>query len=345
MTDSTAGTRMTALQPRLTTAEAAGLAQQFFGLSGRLDPLASERDQNFRLAAAEGGVFVLKIANAAEPVEVTNFQTEALAHVARTAPDLPVPRVIEGQGGGREFRLPSGSVVRLLTWVEGRPLHSVAPSPALRRSVGVTAARLTRALEGFVHPAQDHELIWDIRNADRLRPLLPSVPDPALRAGCEAALDRFASDTAPALARAPWQVVHADFNPHNLLTDPEASRITGILDFGDMVRTARVCDLAVAAAYQAGPAAPLTTLSEVVGGWHSVLPLLPDEEALILDLVAIRMVTTIVLSNWRTARQPEHADYFLRNLAAARAGFEALTALDRDEARARLAALIRKNHT
>ena len=72
MTDSTAGTRMTDLQPRLTTAEAAGLAQQFFGLSGRLDPLASERDQNFRLAAAEGGVFVLKIANAAEPVEVTN---------------------------------------------------------------------------------------------------------------------------------------------------------------------------------------------------------------------------------------------------------------------------------
>lgn len=343
MTDSTAGTRMTALQPRLTAAEAAGLAQEFFGVSGRLDPLASERDQNFRLTTAEGGVFVLKIANAAEPPEVTNFQTEALAHVARVAPDLPVPRVIEGAGGVREFRLPSGSVVRLLCWLEGRALHSAPPSAGLRRSVGAAAASLTRALEGFSHPAEDHELLWDIRNADRLRPLLPSVPDPAVRAGCEAALDRFDSETASALARVPWQVVHADCNPHNLLTDPEASRITGILDFGDMVRTARVCDLAVAASYHAAPAAPLAALAEVIGGWHSVLPLLPEEEALILDLVALRMVTTIVLANWRAARQPGNAAYFLRNVPASRAGFEALATLGRDEARARLAALIRKD--
>lgn len=342
MSASPVGKRMTALQPRLAAAEAGVLAERFFGVSGGLDPLASERDQNFRLTAGDGRIYVLKIANAAEPAEVTNFQTEALAHVARTAPGLPVPRVIEGQGGRREFRLPSGCVVRLLTWVEGRPLHSVPTSAPLRRSIGATAAGLTRALEGFVHPAQDHELIWDIRHAGKLRPLLPSVADADLRAGCEGALDRFDAATGPALARLPRQVVHADFNPHNLLTDPGATRITGILDFGDMVRTARICDLAVAASYQVDPADPLATLAEVIGGWHSVLPLLPEEEALILDLVALRMVTTIVLSNWRAARQPEQAGYFLRNLPAAGAGFAALAALDRAEARARLATLIRK---
>jgi Ser/Thr protein kinase RdoA (MazF antagonist) len=336
---------MTALQPRLTAGEAAALAQRFFGLAGRLDPLTSERDQNFRLATEDGRVYVLKIANAAEPVEVTNFQTEALDHVARTAPDLPVPRVIVGQEDGREFRLPSGSVVRLLTWLDGMPLHAAPRSAALRRSIGATAAGLTRALEGFAHPAQDHELIWDIRNAGKLHPLLSSVGDAGLRATCEAALDRFDAETGPALARLTRQVVHADFNPHNLLTDAQARRITGILDFGDMVRTPRICDLAVAASYQVDPADPLSTLAEVIGGWHSVLPLLPEEEALILDLVALRMVTTIVLSNWRAARQPEHAGYFLRNLPASGAGFAALAALDRAEARARLAALIRKEAT
>ncbi len=342
MSASPVGERMTALQPRLTAGEAAALAQRFFGLAGRLDPLTSERDQNFRLTAGDGRSHVLKIANAAEPAEVTNFQTEALAHVARTAPDLPVPRVIAGQGGVREFRLPSGSVVRLLTWLDGTPLHSVARSAPLRRSIGASAAGLTRALEGFAHPAEDHELIWDIRNAASLRPLLPAVTDATLRAGCEAALDRFDAETGPALARLPRQVVHADFNPHNLLTDPEARRITGILDFGDMVRTPRICDLAVAASYQVDPADPLSTLAEVIGGWHSVLPLLPEEEALIFDLVQLRMVTTIVLSNWRAARQPEQAGYFLRNLPAAGAGFAALAALDRAEALARLSTLIRK---
>jgi len=137
-------------------------------------------------------------------------------------------------------------------------------------------------------------------------------------------------------------VVHADFNPHNLLTGPDATDITGILDFGDMVRTARVCDLAVAASYHADPARPLESLGDVIAGWHSVLPLLSGEQALILDLVALRMVTTAVLSNWRAARQPENAAYFLRNLPSSRAGFEALAAIDRAEAQRRLADTLAK---
>ncbi len=334
---------MTSDQPRLTVAEAEALAAGHFGLTGRLDPLTSERDQNFRLTAADGQIRVLKIANAAEPPEVTNFQTEALAHIARADPGLPVPRVVAARDGRVEVALPSGSIVRVLTWVEGTPLHTVAATPGLRRSVGATAARLTRALEGFSHPAQDHELIWDIRNAAKLRPLLPSVAEAGLRALCETALDRFDAEIAPALAALPWQVVHADFNPHNLLTDRGATEITGILDFGDMVRTPRICDLAVAASYQVDAADPLVTLCEVIAGWHSVLPLLPGEEALILDLVAMRMVTTVVLSNWRAARQPENAAYFLRNLPSSRAGFEALAGLDRAAARSGLAAALAKD--
>lgn len=341
MSHASVGERMTAEQPRLTAEEAGVLARDYFGLTGTLAPLTSERDQNFRLTTAKGLTYVLKIANAAEPAEVTNFQTEALAHVARAAPELPVPRVVAACDGRTEIALPSGSIVRVLTWVEGMPLHLALRSQGLRRSVGAMAARLTRALEGFRHPADGHELIWDIRNAARLRPLLSSVPDAALRAGCAAALDRFDAEIRPALDLVPWQVVHADLNPHNLLTDPGATRITGILDFGDMVRTARICDLAVAASYHADPADPLATLCDVIAGWHSVLPLLEREEALVLDLVAMRMVATIVLSNWRAARQPEHAAYFLRNLPVSRAGFEALAALDRGAARARLAALIR----
>ena len=334
---------MTSDQPRLTPDRVRALVEAHFARTGTLDPLTSERDQNFRLTTAGGARFVVKIANAAEPAEVTNFQTEALLHVARRAPGLPVPRVVPAADGRVEIPLASGSILRLLTWLDGTPLHAVPVTPALRRDVGATAARLTRALEGFTHPAEDHELIWDIRNAAKLRPLLPSVTDPGLRALCAAALDRFDAEIAPALADLPWQVVHADFNPHNLLTGPGAAGITGILDFGDMVRTPRICDLAVAASYQADPADPLGTLTEVIAGWHSVLPLLPEEAALILDLVAMRMVTTAVLSNWRAARQPQNAAYFLRNLPSSRAGFEALSALDRDAARARLAATLAKD--
>ena len=59
MIASPVGERMTALQPRLEAGEAAALAARFFGLAGRLDPLTSERDQNFRLTAADGRAYVL----------------------------------------------------------------------------------------------------------------------------------------------------------------------------------------------------------------------------------------------------------------------------------------------
>ena len=73
MSHSSVGERMTAEQPRLTAEEAGALARDHFGLTGTLAPLTSERDQNFRLTTAEGLTYVLKIANAAEPAEVTNF--------------------------------------------------------------------------------------------------------------------------------------------------------------------------------------------------------------------------------------------------------------------------------
>ncbi|MEZ5912978.1 MAG: phosphotransferase [Paracoccaceae bacterium] len=304
----------------------AGWVARHWGLRGRLDRLTSERDLNHRLRCEDGRSLVVKLANRAEPPAVTNFQTEALLHIARTAPDLPVPRVVPALDGRVEIALPGGEVMRLLSWVEGEPMHSARPSAALRQAVGRTAARLTRALEGFEHPAAGHELLWDIKNAARLRPMLAAIADPALRAEATRRLDHFDATLAPALPALPWQVVHADLNPHNLMTGPGGQTITGILDFGDMVRTPRICDLAVAASYRTDPAAPLQSLSDVIGAWHGVLPLTGAEAEVVLDLVAIRMVTTLALASWRAARYPDNAAYILRNLPASGAGLMALVA-------------------
>ncbi|MCB2110311.1 MAG: phosphotransferase [Defluviimonas sp.] len=308
---------------------AAALALAHFGLTGTLAPLTSERDLNFRLTAPDGTRHVLKIANPAEPPAVTNFQTEALLHIARSAPDLPVPRVVTARDGRCEITLPAGGTLRLLTWVEGTPLHEVPADPKLRHALGQTSARLTGALADFAHPASGHMLLWDVKNAGALGPMLPAIADPRLAAIARAWLDHFEAHVAPGLHALPWQVVHADLNPWNLLVDPETATISGILDFGDMVRTPRICDLAVAASYHVDAANPVRALADIVGGWTSVMPLLPGEAAMLLDLVAMRMVTTVALASWRAARYPENAAYILRNLPASSAGLAALTALGR----------------
>lgn len=325
MTDDPAGQLLSLPPPRLAQARLAGLLRDNWGLTGTLSPLTSERDQNHRLDTAEGS-FTMKLSNPAEPPDLTEFQTAALLHAAAVAPDLPTPRVVPATDGRTIIATPHGAL-RLMTWCPGLPLARLPASAELAAAIGRSLARLDGAFAPFSHPAADHVLMWDIRYADRLGPLLPALPDD-LRPRAEAVIARFRDHTAPALARLPRQVIHGDFNPHNLLADPAIpDRLTGILDFGDMTLSHRICDLAVAGSYLISPADPLALLLPLVTGYHAASHLVPDEIAILPDLLAARMVTTLAISAWRAARYPENATYILRNAPASRTGLATLEAV------------------
>lgn len=308
--------------PSVPIATLAGLAYDHWGITGSFTPLTSERDLNYRIDSGTAR-YTLKLSNLAEPWGMTEFQTLALLHVAATDPDLPVPRVLPTRDG-RHILPTADGALRLLTWCPGTPLAALDRAPALARATGDALARLTVALSGFSHSAQDHPLLWDIRRFPALLPLIPALP-PSLRAKVDAFRDHFLTHITPALAPLPTQVAHADFNPHNLLSDPTApTRITGILDFGDLVRTPRICDLAVAASYLVDPDDPLRFLLPLITAYHVHLPLDLDEIALLPNLITARMLTTLTITTWRAARYPENAAYILRNAPTAQAGLTAL---------------------
>jgi Ser/Thr protein kinase RdoA (MazF antagonist) len=267
----------------------------------------------------------LKLANPAEPATVTQFQTRALLHLETTA--LPVPRVMRTTAGATEVQTPHG-ILRLLTYLEGQPLHLAPKSMAQRASIGQAAAHLSLGLQGFSDPASRQDLQWDIRHAARLRPLLPDIAAD-LRLLCAQTLDIFEQTVLPHLPNCRWQVVHNDMNPHNLLTDPaDPTRIAGILDFGDMVETPLICDMAVAASYQVDPDAPLHSLQAFARAYHAILPLTPLEQTLFAHLTAARMLTTLAIASARAARYPDNAPYILRNVPSASAGLRALQGLN-----------------
>jgi len=302
----------------------ADLLRAHWGLAGDLSPLTSERDLNHRLGAAEGR-YVVKIANRAEPHAMTRMQSRALRRAAAADPALPIPRVIATRDGADDVVLPGGELMRVLSWLDGAPLAGLPATPVQGLGVARLGARLLRALRGFADPAADHDLQWDIKHALRLRPLLPQIADARLRGLSEAVLEAFAARVTPALPGLRWQVVHGDLNPHNLLGDPGApDRVTGILDFGDMVWTPLVCDAAIAASYRIDPADAAGSLSDFAAAWDGVDPLHAEERAVLPLLVAARMVTTLAITSFRAARYPENAPYILRNFATAAAGLTAL---------------------
>ena len=312
--------------PRLSSDALSRHLARGWGLSGRLTPLTSERDLNHRLDT-DRCRYVLRLTNPAEPEAMTDFQTRAHLHVAARDPELPIQHLIPTQGGAPWLALPEGRL-RLFTWAPGQVLAEAPRSPAQTRALGVALARLTAALADFTHPAADHVLLWDIRRLPHLADKAAAIADPDLRAEAAAFIADYAARIAPRLADLPTQVVHADFNPHNLLVDPDAPQtVTGILDFGDMVLTPRACDLAVAASYHLGGPDPLAHLAAMVQGYAARLPLTPDEQALLPELIAARMVTTLVIPSWRATLYPGNAPYILRNVPAARAGLAAFRAL------------------
>ena len=323
----TLGSSLTTPPPTLPEAEALALARAHFGLTGTLTPLTSERDLNFRLTTPDAS-YVLKLANPAEPAEVTRFQTLALIHLEATP--LPVPRIIRTLSGGTEAATAHG-ILRLLTWLDGHPQHLTQRSAAQAAGMGRIAARLSLGLHGFTHPAATHVLQWDIKQAASLRPLLPFIAAD-LRPLATETLNRFDRDLAPHLPTLRHQVVHNDLNPHNVLVDPaNPARITGVLDFGDMVETPLICDAAVAASYQIDPAQPWHSLQTFAAAYHAILPLTLPEVRLLPGLCATRMLTTLAIASARAARYPDNAPYILRNVPAAAAGLLALAAAPRQE--------------
>ena len=329
------------VSPALSLDEVDGIARDVFGLAARVRELTGERDRNFHLQVGDEH-YVLKVSNPAESRQVIDFQSRALLHIAQVDPGLPVPRLVPTRAGAAEWVLARGHeaprVVRVLSFLQGVPLHRVSVSPALRRNLGTETARMDLAMRGFFHPAAGHELMWDLKHASRVRDLLVHIQDEARRALAQRYLDIFEDHVLPKLPHLRAQVIHNDLNPHNVLVSPEDhSRIAGIIDFGDMVHAPLINNLAVAAAYQlASNGHPLETAAEMIAAYHGVLALEPEELDILFDLIMTRMVLTVAITGWRAARYPENATYILRNNPQAWAGLARCNELSRTEAQAYL---------
>jgi hydroxylysine kinase len=337
-----AGALLDRLPPAVTLADAVAVAAGHFGVrvTGAPAMLSAERDCNIRLPTADG-TLLLKVSNPAEDPAAIEAQTLALLYIAAQDPDLPVPRVVSTLAG-KPILLwdgPGGVLrVRMLTYLPGEPLHPSQASAARRTSVGRLLGRLALALRDFDHPGTRRALLWDITHAGDLAVLLPYIADPERRALATRFLDAFSHYAAPRLAGFRAQTLHNDFNPHNLLAAPGApAELAGIIDFGDMVHAAQINDLATAAAYDVPVTGhPLAHASGLVVAYHAVNPILPEEIEVLFDLIAVRQVVSVTVSNWRALRYPDNRDYILRNSQAVWRGLSQFATLDRTEAQAYL---------
>jgi hydroxylysine kinase len=299
------------------------VVREHYGLAAHAAPLTGERDENFRLRTAEGTQYVFKVAHPAESAAVSELTTAALLHLQREDPGLPCPRVVRASNGETCVRLAADGggtrTARLLTYLPGEPLVASGGSPARRAACGRLGARLTRALRSFRHPAAHRAVVWDVRHAGRLAGLLREVPGFPCTREALTLLERIVPRIEAQFPHLRQQVVHNDLNPRNILATP-AGELSGIIDFGDMTRTAIIADVAVTAAEHipedctAGGAAAAQSVRDVAEGYHESLPLAPAELDVLGTLVAARLTANLVVHEWHLHRNPTGEHY--RPLAA-----------------------------
>jgi 4-aminobutyrate aminotransferase-like enzyme/Ser/Thr protein kinase RdoA (MazF antagonist) len=303
--------------PSFSADEIAAIAAELFGLRGQASDLGSERDQTFLIDDGGAGG-VLKISNLGEDPGVLDLETEAILHVARVDPALPVARPQVSARGGEgpaAYRPTVGGphgrhFVRLFERLRG---HAGGPELDDRAlfDYGATHARLNLALRGFFHPAADRHLLWDLRRAAELQPHTSAIPDGSRRRLVENVLDRYKERVAPRWPALRAQVVHGDLNLDNVLLD-EQRRIAAIVDFGDVGFSAQVADFAIglASLVRGRPHEDVFRAARIaIDGYESRIPLEPVELDLLADLVAARLAAIVTISAWRVERYPENAAY------------------------------------
>jgi Ser/Thr protein kinase RdoA (MazF antagonist) len=265
---------------------------EHWGIEARLERLDTERDDTFR-----AGEVLLKVAHPNDDPVLIQMQSAAMAHVQRTDPGIPIQRVVPTRAGGLHAVV-SGRVARVLTWLDGDEVDDGELPAGFFTEAGRMLGRLNRALSGFAHPGAHRALAWDL---PRLPELRPYATDQLHRE----VIERFSAETLPALQNLPHQVIHNDGHPGNLLV--RGGRLAGILDFGDAVYSARVCDLAVSATYLVEDSPrPWPEVDDLVAGFRAEVPLLDEELALLPMLMAARTVMRTLIN--QALQRDAHTD-------------------------------------
>ena len=304
-------------QAIFTIEDASRIALKLYGLRASAHPLPGEYDYNFHLKTAAGSEFVMKIAPATEQRDTLDMQNRALEHLAAHDPSLLLQKVCATSTGETMATITDASnrehFVRVLTYLPACPLAKVKPHTSeLLHDLGNLIGSIDRALHGFEHPAAHRALKWDLPGALWIRDYLPYIERPERRAIVERFLAQFEKAVLPVLPTLRTGIIHGDANDYNVLVgDVNASsrRIVSVIDFGDMVHTQMVCELAIAAAYaMMNKHDPLTAAASVIRGYHEVFSLTGSELEVLYPLICIRLCISVVNSACQRVIEP-YNDY------------------------------------
>ena len=282
------------------------ILKHHYGLSNTsIESLVGYSSTNFRITTPDA-VYTLKKYSGdpgiREFIEAENRLLKFLSEGTNFYP-YPVPST---NGDPLIIDPGNGDLYRLLTYLPGDHFPSGEQAPDLYHSLGRFLGTMNQKLAGYRDPViEARSITWDLRNLLELKPWIPIIQDPSDRKIVEYFFLQHRERVVPFYPVLRMGVVHSDANELNLLV--AEGRVTGIIDFGDTVYSHIINEAAIAITYAIlDKEDPLAVASEILSGYHSVMPLEEDEIRCLYYLIAGRLCASLCHSSYSRSVSPEN---------------------------------------
>ncbi len=325
--------------PDYTEQQILALVKQHFNLDGLLSELPSYIDLNRKLATSSGQDFVVKIAHIGQSFEEIDFENQVMNRLSNNenqahSLSIDTPQLIKSVNNEYIVSIADNRdhqcYMRLISFLNGELWADVDTSDlSYAASLGKALAQLDSILLDFEHPASHRYLDWDIRHANILiRKNQSAIAANAPVNLIDNALKIFEAETIPLYPDLPIQIIHNDANDYNLLVNSSNRTVSGLFDFGDMVSTFRIAELAIAAAYAImGKDNPAEIIKQMALAYHQENALTDNELNALLNFIRIRLAMSICMSSHQYKLNPKN-EYLLISQKGAWQALESLNDID-----------------
>lgn len=303
-------------RPSLSDKEALRLLDDLYGITGSVHELPSERDQNFYVKTKKDEEYVLKIANIFEKEQTLDLQNKAMLHLANRDDSGSYPLMLQTKSNELTTTYQkdekTSHFVRLVTFIPGKVLAKVNPhNKELLYDFGRFVGETSKLLKFFNHAAANRELYWDLKHAHNIISKYKGhITDPEKRMIVDHFLNEFKAKVLPELSNLRTSVIHNDFNDYNVIVNQGESPNQyqfGIIDFGDMVHSHTIFELAVASTYAIlGKKDPIKAAAYVIGGYYSIFPVTELELELLFILICTRLCMSVSIAAYQQKIEPEN---------------------------------------
>ncbi|ELY2009089.1 putative aminotransferase [Flavobacterium psychrophilum] len=290
------------------------LAKDHYGLFVSAKMLNGYDELNYLLTDINNKQFILKVSDENQPFLFLDAQVKIIKHLSNSSISNNFQQFcINNQGDeltaveneGKKYYL------RILSFLEGDFwVDKLEKSNILYSQLGHFLGTMDKSLQDFSHTAMHRQYTWDISRASDANDRLKYIKNHEKRRIASYFLLQFDTEVLPKIHTLRHAYIHNDANDYNVLVDDNT--VTGLIDFGDMVYTALINNLAIACTYaMLSHQDPLSAATLIVKGYHESYALTTQELDVLYYLIAGRLCISVTQSAFNGSLDTNNDHHFI----------------------------------